>query len=187
MFRSRISHFVRRSFTRSSFAGWWPATSHGFATMDPRRRRSHCSRNILSLLELGSSGQDRLRGKLWPLSFGIRMASCLWTFWARSAGRLWPVHPTPAETEEWHPGQATGHWHQGHHHSSRQLAYSFILWPRVRNLRNWYGRWFLTHRTALIWRHLTSTCSDYWKTSSVASISQITANWIRQWVYRPKM
>ena len=38
--------------------------------MDPRRRGSHCSRNILSLLELGSSGQERLRGKLWPLSFG---------------------------------------------------------------------------------------------------------------------
>ena len=103
---------------------------NGFATMDPRRRGSHFSRNIFSLLELGSSGQDRLRGKLWPLSFGIRMASCLWTFWARSAGRLWPVHPTPAETEEWHPGQATGHWHQGHHHSSRQLAYSYILRPR---------------------------------------------------------
>ena len=46
------------------------ATSHGFATIDPRRRGSHCNRNILSLLEFGSSGQDRLRGKLWPLSFG---------------------------------------------------------------------------------------------------------------------
>ena len=148
MFRSRISHFVRRSFTRSSFAGsWWPATSHGFATMNPRRRGSQCSSNIFSLLELGSSGQDRLRGKLWPLSFGIRMTSCLWTFWARSAGRLWPIHPTRAETEEWHPEQATEHWHQGHHHSS-QLAYSYILKPRrVRNLRNWYGRWFLTRRT----------------------------------------
>ena len=117
------------------------------------------------------------------------MASCSWAYWARPCGRLWPVHPALAETEEWHPGQATGHWHQGHHHSSRQLAYSYILRQRVRNLRNcyWYGRWFLTLRTALIWRHPTSTCSDYWKTSSVASISQITANWRRQWVYRPKM
>ena len=101
--------------------------------MGPRRRGSQCSWNILSLLELGRSGLDRLRGKLWPLSFWIRMASCLWTFWARSAGRLWPVLPTPAETEEWHPGQEAGHWH---HHSSRQLAYSYILRPQVRNLRN---------------------------------------------------
>ena len=38
--------------------------------MDPRRRGSHCNRNILSLLKLGSSGQDRLRGKSWPLYFG---------------------------------------------------------------------------------------------------------------------
>ena len=160
-------------------------TSDESRVSNPRRRGSHCSRNILSFLELGSSGQDRLRGKLWPLSFGG--SGCHPARSARSAGRLWPVHPTPAETEEWHPGQATGHWHQGHHHPSRQLTYSYILGPRVRNLRIWYGQWFLTHRTALIWRHPTSTCSDYWKTSSVASISQITANWSRQWVYRPKM
>ena len=53
--------------------------------MDPKRRGSHCSRNILSLLELGSSGQDRLRGKLWPLSFGG-------SGWHPACGFLEPGH-----------------------------------------------------------------------------------------------
>ena len=54
-FRSRISHFVRQSIARSSSAGCWLAKSHGFATVSPRRRGSQCSRNILGLLQLGSS------------------------------------------------------------------------------------------------------------------------------------
>ena len=159
--------------------------------MDPRRKGSHCSRSILSLLRVRKFRTGPSTGKVMATICWAQDGILLVDFLSPvRPAKLWPVHPTPAETEEWHPGQATEHWHQVHYHSSRQLAYSYILRayrPRVTNLRNWYGRWFLTRRTALIWRHPTSTCSDYWKTSSVASSSQITANWIRQWVYHPKM
>ena len=128
-FRYIISHFVRQSIARSSSTGCWLATSHGFTTVSPRRRGIQCSINIptLSLLQLGSSWSwPWQREKLWPLSFGTRMASCLWTSGARPYSRLWPVYPTPAEIKEWRPGQAAGHWHE-HHHSSRQRADSYIL------------------------------------------------------------
>ena len=157
--------------------------------MDPRRRGNHCSRNILSLLELGSSGQDRLRVKLRPLSFWDQDASCLWNFWARSACDRYTklLRKLKSDIRDKRPD------------IDRSRTSPFVTTTRVFiHLGPLHGRetcetgmdagrWFLTRRTALIWRHPTSTCSDYWKTFSVASISQTTANWRRQWVYRPKM
>ena len=138
--------------------------SHGFTTVSPRRRGSQCSINILSLLQLRSSWSgDRLRVKLWP--FGTRMAYCLRTSWARPQCRL--TSGTSGRTLTWTSPFIT---------TTRGFIYRHLR-PRVGNLRNWYGRWFQTRRTVLTWRHSTSIFSDHWRTFSVASISQMTANW----------
>ena len=79
-FRYRISHFVRQSIARSSSAGCWLATSHGFTTVSPRRRSSQCSRNILSLLHLevrsGTSVGKVMATTLWDQD-GILLADSL--------------------------------------------------------------------------------------------------------------